>query len=160
MDRQSRLTLAELVRSQRVAALGTLREGTPFVSLVAYAPVADFSAFLIHVSRLAYHTQDLLADPRASLMISEPDPGTGDPQTLARFSVVGRAREMPAGDPGLEAARQLYVSRFPEAAPLFALGDFAIFRIEPASARFVAGFGRIFNLDGDDLARAAGEDQA
>ena len=36
-----------------VAALGTLRDGAPFVSMVPVVPAPDGAGFLIHVSRLA-----------------------------------------------------------------------------------------------------------
>jgi|GEM_PF-6500928 len=37
----------------------------------------------------------------------------------------------------------------------FNLGDFALYRIEPSGARYVAGFGKTFNLTADSLKRAA-----
>src|SRR5690242_11198017 len=63
------LVIATLIRSQRVAALGTLRDpstglgqaGAPFVSMVAYAAEPDFGGLLLHLSRLAPHTKHLLA---------------------------------------------------------------------------------------------------
>ena len=54
--------LANLLRATRIAGLGTIRDGFPLVSMVAYLPADDFSAFYIHVSTLAQHTQDLLAE--------------------------------------------------------------------------------------------------
>ena len=51
-----------------VASLGTLREGAPFVSMVPVAPAPDGLGFLVHVSLLAQHTRDILADARISLM--------------------------------------------------------------------------------------------
>ena len=38
MDDASLQLLAQLIRTQRVASLGTLRDGSPFVSMVLYAP--------------------------------------------------------------------------------------------------------------------------
>lgn len=89
MDLASEQKLARMIRTQRVAALGTLHEGAPLVSMIAYVPAPDFSAFYIHASRLAQHTRDMLAHPQVGLMISETDTGTGDPQTLARVSILG-----------------------------------------------------------------------
>jgi len=91
LDDESTQLLAQLIRTQRVASLGTLRDGSPFVSMVLYAPAEDFRTYYIHTSRLAYHTQDILRDPRVSLMIAEADDGTRDPQTLARVSILGSA---------------------------------------------------------------------
>jgi len=57
--------LASLVHRRTAAALGTLHAGAPVVSMVPYAVLPDGSAFVIHVSRLAAHTKDMLVD-RAS----------------------------------------------------------------------------------------------
>ena len=146
MDAESLGILSRLVRGQRVGALGTLRNGAPHVSMAVYAVAPDFSAFWVHLSRLAFHTQNILQDPRVGLMISEPDTRSSDPQTLARVSIQGEARPAIRDTQESIDARSLYLNRFPEAIGNFELGDFDLYRIEPQSARFVAGFGRIFNL--------------
>lgn len=160
MDADSQTLLAGLVRGQRVAALGTLRQGAPLVSMVLYAAAADFSAFHVHVSRLAWHTQDMLADPRVSLSIAATDDGTRNPQVLERVSVRGEALPLANGTSEAGLLRAQWLARFPDSAINFELADFQFFRIVPRDARFVAGFGRIHNLSAAALAeagRTAGE---
>jgi heme oxygenase (biliverdin-IX-beta and delta-forming) len=53
--------------------------------------------------------------------------------------------------------REIYLSRFPDAAPLFEFSDFNIFVIEPVSARVIAGFGQAVTLTGVDFATALSE---
>ncbi|MBS0336373.1 MAG: pyridoxamine 5'-phosphate oxidase family protein, partial [Proteobacteria bacterium] len=154
MDSDTAATLARLVRGQRVAALGTLRQGAPLVSMVLYLPAADFSAFFVHVSRLAWHTQDMLADGRVSLSIAAADVGARNPQLLERVSVRGEAVPLPNGTAGHAELKDRWLARFPDSAINFELADFAFFRIEPRDARFVAGFGRIHNLSAAALAEA------
>jgi putative heme iron utilization protein len=151
MDAESRDALVKLIREQRIAALGTLREGFPEVSMVPVAVEPDGSAFYFHASALAHHTQNILREPRVSLMLSEPDDWGRDPQTLARIAVRGEARALPREGTAYERVRAMYLERFPESAAHFALGDFALYRIEPVAARYVAGFGRIFNLSAADI---------
>ena len=146
MDQQSEQTLAHLIRSTRIAALGTLHDGEPNLAMVAYAFAGDFSAFYIHVSRLGKHTVDMENDPRVSLLIVEADDHRPDPQTLARVSIRGMAEMLPRNDPGYERVKKFYLTRFPEAEQLFSLGDFNIWKITPKGGRFVAGFGRAFNI--------------
>jgi heme iron utilization protein len=146
MDQQSEQTLALLIHSTRVAALGTLHEGEPNLAMVAYAFAADFSAFYIHVSKLGKHTTDMENDPRLSLLIVEADDRRADPQTLARVSIRGMAEMLPRNDPDYAQIRKIYLERFPEAEHLFNLGDFNIWKITPKGGRFVAGFGRAFNI--------------
>jgi hypothetical protein len=155
MDSTFLQTLARLIRTQRIAAFGTLRDGGPLVSMILYAASNDFSVFYIHASRLAQHTQDMLKDSRVSLMIAEADTGTEDPQTLARVSIRGEIVAVPPTAGDYEEVKSIYLQKFPEAAFNFTLGDFSIYKIEPRTARFVAGFGKIFNLTLEDFEQAA-----
>jgi hypothetical protein len=155
MDPESQQTLARLIRAQRTAALGTLRGGSPFVSMVLFAAAPDFSSFYLHLSRLAHHTQDLLRDSRASLMIAEAEKGTQNPQTLARVSILGRGIQISKDASEYELARAAYIQKYPQGAFNFSLGDFELFKIQPESARYVAGFGKIFDLAADDFRLAA-----
>jgi heme oxygenase (biliverdin-IX-beta and delta-forming) len=145
--------VAALLHGQRQAALGTLRDSTPFVSMVAYAAEPDFSGFLLHLSRLAPHTRHLLADPRASLLVCEPDDGRDDVQTLARITLVGTAMPVAAADE--PAARERYLARLPSAAPLFDFPDFVLFRLVPTEARYIGGFARAFTLAVEQLRLAS-----
>lgn len=155
MDQQSEQTLARLIRSTRIAALGTIHEGEANLAMVAYAFAEDFSAFYIHVSRLGKHTTDMENDPRVSLLITETDDHRLDPQTLARVSIRGTAEMFPRSDPSYAQVKTIYLERFPEAEQLFSLGDFNIWKISPKSGRFVAGFGRAFNLVPEVLIKVA-----
>ena len=146
MDPQSEQTLARIIRETRVAALGTLRDGESNLAMVAYAFAEDFSAFYIHVSRLGKHTADMEKEPRVSMLIAERDDRRADPQTLARVSIRGIAEMLPKTDSSYAQIKKIYLERFPEAEQLFSLGDFNIWKIIPKGGRFVAGFGRAFNL--------------
>ena len=156
MGTETRQILARLLRTQRIAALGTLRDGAPAVSLVLFAPSPDFAFFFIHISRLALHTRDILQDRRVSLMFAETDSGAGDPQLLARVSIQGTAVEVPVTDDDYAGCKSIYLTKYPHAAFNFQLGDFSLFRIRVSSARLVAGFGKIFDLTTEDFRKAAG----
>jgi hypothetical protein len=147
--------LAELIRSRRWAALATLRDGAPFASWVAYAAEPDLGGLLLHLSRLAPHTQHLLADPRASLAISAGEDGVADPQTLARVSIQGRVELIAPESEGYAAASACYLARLPAAEMLFSFPDFVLFRLRPEEARYVGGFARAFTLTGEQLRGAA-----
>lgn len=155
MDSTSEQTLARLIRSTRLAALGTLHEGIPNLAMVAYAYAGDFSAFYIHLSRLGKHTRDMEIDPHVSLLIAETDDGRPDPQTLARVSLQGVAQILPKDDREYIQIKHLYLVRFPESEALFSLGDFNLWRITPLGGRFVAGFARAFNLVPEALVNAS-----
>lgn len=144
-----------LIRRTRWAALATVEENVPHLSSVAYAPEEDFSGFLLHLSRLASHTARVLENPRASLLVSEPDDGRGDPQTLARLSMTGHVEHVPRDSGQYAACRSVYLARLPESEPLFAFSDFELFRFIPDDIRYVAGFARAYSFTADALRRAA-----
>ena len=149
MDAETRAALARLIRRERLAHLGTLRAGAPLVSMTLYMPASDFSSFYVHVSRLAWHTQDMQHDARVALSITETDDRRPDPFTLMRVSIRGEAAQIAAGP------KDAWLARFPAQAINFELADFSFWRITPRDARFVAGFGRIHNLSAAELARCA-----
>ena len=155
MESDAAAQLARLIRRQRVAALGTLRQGAPLVSMVSYLPEDDFSAFVLRVSRLAWHTQDMLHDPRVSLIIAETDDGRADPQTLARVTLRGEAVQRPADGDEFRRLKRAWLERFRESAVTFELADFSFWRFAPRDARYVAGLGRTYNLSAAALRAAA-----
>jgi heme iron utilization protein len=148
--------VASLIRSQRQATLGTVRDtaGAPFVSMVAYAAEPELGGILLHLSRLAPHTRHLLTDPRAALLIAEPDDGRDDVQTLARITLAGAAAALAAASVEHTAARACYLARLPAAEPLFEFPDFMLFRFVPADLRYVGGFARAYTLTAADLRQA------
>jgi heme iron utilization protein len=144
--------LARLIRGERIAHLATLRGGAPMASMTLYLPAPDFSAFHVHVSRLAWHTQDMAQDGRVALSIAETDDRRADPFTLMRVTIRGSASVFHDQDFSLKGK---WLEKFPQQAINFELADFSFWRIVPRDARFVAGFGRIHNLSADELKRAA-----
>ena len=135
----------KLLREGLSGALATLMPGSgdPYCSLVNVATAHDGSPLLL-ISKLAIHTKNILADPRASLMLDERK--AGDPLEGARVMLMGRVA---ATDDARARAR--YLSRHPEAEMFAAFPDFAIYRMEIQRAHLVAGFGRIVDLAGKDI---------
>jgi len=153
MNPELTVVLQQLIHGRMIAALGTLHQGAPFVSMVTYAVARDGS-FILHVSRLAAHTRDMLDNPDVSLLINESETSGKMPQALARVTVQGSAEMLDRDSEKHTDAREVYLSRFPDAAPLFEFADFNIFIIKPVSARVIAGFGQAITLTGADFATA------
>jgi putative heme iron utilization protein len=133
-----------LLRRSRQGALATLMRGSgdPYCSLVNVASHCDGSPILL-ISRLALHTQNILADPRVSLMLDER--AEGDPLEGARIMLAGRAEQAGDGDEGV--LRRRYLNAHPSAEVFVNFKDFSFFKIVPATAHLVAGFGRIVDLN-------------
>jgi len=133
--------LRHLLQGAAVAALATLHKGEPAVSMVPYALLPD-GRFVIHVSRLATHTQDMQAHAGVGLLVMAEPGVAATPLALPRVSVQGQARICLPGDADHVVARAAYLARLPDAQELFDFADFALFLIEPQFLRYVAGFGR------------------
>jgi putative heme iron utilization protein len=151
--------LRSLLRSQRVAALGTVTaEGTALVTMVPFAVETQQGRLVIHVSELAAHTRNLQATPRVSLMVMQAE-AAGEPvHALPRVSFEGVAGLLAPQTPQWLAGRGAYLERFPEAELMTQLGDFRFFAIELTGARQVAGFGAARSIEADELRKALGPD--
>lgn len=155
MNLQEQQLMANLIRTRRWAALATQGPEGPEASWVAYVPEADFSGFLLHLSTLASHTRNLLADPRAGLAISEPEREGEDPQTLARVMMQGRVTIVPKDSMDYREMAQHYQTVLPASTPRFEFDDFLLLRLTPVRVRFVGGFARAYTLDDIALRVAA-----
>jgi putative heme iron utilization protein len=153
-------SLAELLRAlllgRGVAALATLHDGRPFASMVPFAATAAGGRLrlVVHVSGLAAHTRDMRSSPDVCLLITAPESEAVPPQALPRVSISGRAEFIVKEHPEHAILAAAYLGKFPEAADLFQFADFSIVAIEPASARFVAGFARAMTLSAEALSNA------
>jgi putative heme iron utilization protein len=141
----ARLAARTLLREARSGALATLMPGSgdPYCSLVNVATAADGAPVLL-LSGLALHTKNILADARVSLMLDERK--EGDPLEGARVMLMGRC--VKANDPS---ASKSYLRRHPDAEGYAGFADFSFYRVEIANAHLVAGFGRIVDLDRQDV---------
>ena len=100
-------TLAYLGRTGTLATLSRRHPGHPFASVMPYA-LDDEGRPLVLISTMAMHTQNLEADPRASLLVTQPG-CTGDPLAAGRLTLMGQVRRVP--DVEAAAARDRYLAR-------------------------------------------------
>lgn len=141
------LEAARLVVEERWAALATVDDDGPSASMVAYAIEPATLVLVMHLSGLSAHTRQLLSDARASVAISRPDSGQGDPQQLPRVTLAVTARPLEPGSPEHAAASAAYLARFPDASMRFALADFVLFAGAIEGVRYVGGFARAASFD-------------
>jgi putative heme iron utilization protein len=144
--------LRELLRAQRVAALGTLGpDGAPQVSMVPFAIAPEPACLVLHVSGLAAHTRNLELAPRVSVLVMQAEVSGAPVHALARVSLEARAEVLQPETPAWTLCRAAYLARFPEAEPMTQLGDFRFVALHPSGARHVAGFGAARSVDTDEL---------
>ena len=144
-------TLLHLASVATLSTLSRKQPGFPFGSLMPYAlDPAGQPLFLI--STMAMHTQNLKADPRASLFVSQTPPD-GDVLGAARVTVVGDVQQLP--DAEKSEARELYLKAHPNSHYWVDFNDFAFFRLEPLDIYYVGGFGVMGWVTAPDYAAAS-----
>jgi hypothetical protein len=141
-----------LLETQRIASLGTLHKGEPYVSMVPFALLPG-GVFVIHVSALAAHTKDMLASPRVSLLVIAPQDGQTPAQAVARVTIQADAEPLDDSLPEHAEARAAYLARFPQSAQTFELSDFSLFAVRPRSLRVVGGFAQAKTVTPEGLAK-------
>jgi hypothetical protein len=137
----------------RIGSLSTLsrkQPGFPFGSVMPYGlDAAGRPIFLI--STMAMHTQNLQADSRASLLVTQPDV-SGDPLGASRVTVMGNVTAIPK--PEVADARRLYLERYANSKYWVDFEDFAFFRMDPLDVYYVGGFGVMGWVPASDYTQA------
>jgi heme iron utilization protein len=144
-----------LLAGERIGTLATqsLRHpGWPFASVMPYALLADGSPIFL-ISGMAIHTQNLVADPRASLLVMQSGSGS-DPLGSPRATLLGNVRRI---EDATESLRQTYLDRHPSARHWIGFSDFSFFQLEVTHLYFVGGFGVMGWVGQDDYASAAAD---
>ena len=129
-----------LMHSGRIGSLSTLsrkQPGFPFGSLMPYGLDGEGRPIFL-ISTMAMHTQNLQADPRASLFVTEPD-ASGDPLGASRVTLIGSVIRIP--EPELVATRKVYLTRYPDSKYWVDFEDFFFYRMDVVDVYYVGGFG-------------------
>lgn len=139
-----------LLVSERVGTLATnshKHAGWPFASVMPYALDGDGSPIFL-ISAMAIHTQNLVADPRASLLVMQSG-GDSDPLGAPRVTLLGNVTKT-GGE-----VREAYLARHPTAKYWVDFSDFSFFRLEVTDVYFVGGFGVMGWVEAGDYRVAA-----
>jgi heme iron utilization protein len=142
-----------LVYSGRIGSLSTLsrkQPGFPFGSVMPYG-LDERGRPIFLISTMAMHTQNLLADPHASLLVTRPD-ASGDPLGASRVTLLGNV----LGVPGPEVAelRKLYLARYENSKYWVDYEDFSFYRMDVVDVYYVGGFGVMGWVPAEDYDRA------
>jgi putative heme iron utilization protein len=140
-----------------VSSASSASSAWPFATLVAVSFDGRGRPLLL-LSRLAEHTKNLEACPRASLLVSAAESVQNvDPLALGRMTLLGECRRLergPGGDAdGATDARARFLAVHPEAGGYAAFPDFDMWRLEVIHVRWVGGFGAMDWVSGGDYTR-------
>lgn len=156
IDKQQRLQdrlgpeIQEFRDSCQTLQLATLNDDVPHVS---YAPYAHTShGYFILISDIAQHGKNLKRSKSVSIMMIEDESQARSIYARRRLSFDSQAtcvdKQSTMGQEGIKALRQ----RFGDIVDnLCTLDDFNLYQLVPEQGRYVKGFGKAFNVSGNDL---------
>ena len=103
------------------------------------------------ISTMAMHTQNLQADPHASLFVTEPG-ASGDPLGSSRVTLIGGVSRIL--EPELAGARRDYLARYPDSKYWIDFDDFFFYRMDVLDVYYVGGFGVMGWVTASDYSQA------
>jgi heme oxygenase (biliverdin-IX-beta and delta-forming) len=130
-------TLVYLGRMGSLSTLSRKQQGFPFGSVMPYG-LDERGRPIFLISTMAMHTQNLQADSRASLLVTQPDAGC-DPLGASRVTLVGNVVAIPEAE--LAEARRLYLERYVNSKYWVDFEDFSFYRMGVVDVYYVGGFG-------------------
>jgi putative heme iron utilization protein len=130
-------TLVYLTRIGSLSTLSRKQQGFPFGSVMPYG-LDEQGRPIFLISTMAMHTQNLQADPRASLLVTQDDAG-GDPLGASRATLVGNVLPIPQSE--VTEARKLYLARYANSKYWVDFEDFSFYRMDVVDIYYVGGFG-------------------
>jgi heme iron utilization protein len=143
-------TLLYLGRMGSLSTLSRKQPGFPFGSVMPYG-LDDRGRPIFLISTMAMHTQNLQADPRASLLVTQEDT-EGEPLGASRVTVVGNVLPVPNAE--LAEARKLYLERHANSRYWVDFEDFSFYRMDVIDVYYVGGFGVMGWVSASDYDRS------
>ncbi len=153
----------KLLKGFNVAMVSTLGECEnekclkPYGSVMPYA-LDEKGQPIVFISDLAVHTDNINANPNASLMVFKPD-DKGNVFNGSRVTLSGKFRkvswEKEKDKAEFERLSKLYVKEHPDAKQLLDFGDFNFYVLEIRTIYYIGGFGEIGTVDVEDYQKAA-----
>jgi putative heme iron utilization protein len=144
-------TLLHVGRTGTLATQSRKAPGFPFASVMPFGLDAAGRPTLL-VSSMAMHTQNLVADARASLLVAQPG-WTEDPLAGARATLIGEVHRSDAATTAV--LREPYLARHPNARYWVDFDDFAFYVMTVVDVYYVAGFGAMGWVDASDYTASA-----
>ena len=130
-------TLVHLGRIGSISTLSRKQLGFPFDSVMPYS-LEELGRPIFLISTMAMHTQNLKADPRASLLVTLPN-AEDDPLGASRVTLMGNVRTVTESE--LAQTRKLYLERYANSKYWVDYEDFSFYRMEVVDVYYVGGFG-------------------
>lgn len=143
--------IAEFRQTQQTLQLATVSsQGFPHVSYTPFVYLPD--GYYILISDIAKHGQNLKLNPHVSIMMIEDEQDARSIYARKRLSFDAKANPIDRDTEHWSNAITALEQRFGEiVSNLSQLGDFYLYQLVPEQGRFVKGFGKAFEVSGQDM---------
>lgn len=152
MLNQQDATLSEnyrtlIAKHQSLLLSTTSTTNTPEISYAPYVRDQP-GVFYIYISELASHTINLLANPQASIMFIQDESEAKNQFARERVIFQCTAVQVDRSSPQFHAKLAALQEKFGDTVALLrSLSDFHLFELSAINGRYIAGFGKAYNID-------------
>ena len=127
-DPKVRDRIINVLNSQKIAVLGTSKEDEPYSCLVSFAFTEDLKKIVFATMRQRLKYQNMIANPRVTLIIDNRDVYNSDFNDTTSITVVGTANDI-KDEERLKYA-SLLIDRHPTLADFVNSPDCAVMKVE------------------------------
>ena len=141
----------QFLRSTRSGVLSSFLvkfDGYPYGSVMPFVLGHDCQPILF-ISSIAEHTKNIIANPKVSLLVFQSElKNAEDLHANGRLTLIGKAEKLDKNNSDLMAR---YCRYLPESTEYLTMHDFQFYRINITLARYIAGFGKMGWVAGDEI---------
>ncbi len=154
---QAQIEYEALIQKFQSAIIATANgQGIPNASYTPFV-IDEFKNIYIYISGLSTHTQNLVVNPHASVMLIEDEDKTEQIFARHRLTFECTATLIERDSETWHEIMNNFHARFGEIMEVLSgLQDFRMFKLTPKEGRFVIGFGAAYFISGDDLNQLKG----
>ncbi|MGJ5672535.1 MAG: HugZ family protein [Nostochopsis sp.] len=154
---QAQIEYEALIQKPQSVIIATANgQGIPNASYTPFV-IDEFKNIYIYISGLSTHTQNLVVNPHASVMLIEDEDKTEQIFARRRLTFECIATLIERDSDTWHEIMNNFHDRFGEIMEvLSSLQDFRMFKLTPKEGRFVIGFGATYFINGDDLNQLKG----
>lgn len=133
-----------VLSSQKIAVLGTSKDGEPYSCLIAFTITDDLKEMVFATMRQRLKYANIMANPRVTLIIDNRDAKESDFNDTTSITMVGTAWDV-KGD-GREQYASLLLNRHPELTDFVNSPDCAVIRVEIDKMYIVSEFESVVKI--------------
>jgi nitroimidazol reductase NimA-like FMN-containing flavoprotein (pyridoxamine 5'-phosphate oxidase superfamily) len=145
MDSAILKRIEKIIESQKIAVLGTSQKNEPYSCLVAFVLTENLKEIIFATKRKRLKYQNMVANPRVTLLIDDRDRGESDLEKTTSIAVIGSAED--TANVTREKCVSLLLKRHPELTNFVKTPDCALIRVKIDKIYIVSEFESVVKIE-------------